>query len=143
MKNYENLVDEHLEFMIRLACDAQEDAEIDKLIAESQLEHTPEEKEITRNAYLLFQHKLAEQEPLARRAAELVGKRAGQYETRFGESSKLDVQDLVSMAAWDIAYDFLKLQSTHDADLMARELERIDTELESYMQHAGTSPEDD
>ena len=87
--------------------------------------------------------KLAEQEPLARRAAELVGKRAGQYETRFGESSKLDVQDLVSMAAWDIAYDFLKLQSTHDADLMARELERIDTELESYMQHAGTSPEDD
>ena len=87
--------------------------------------------------------KLAEQEPLARRAAELVGKRAGQYETRFGESSKLDVQDLVSMAAWDIAYDFLKLQSTHDADLMARELERIDTELESYMQHAGTSLEDD
>ena len=62
MKNYENLVDEHLEFMIRLACEAQEDAEIDELIAESQLEHTPEEKEITRNAYLLFQRKLAEQE---------------------------------------------------------------------------------
>ena len=100
---------------------------------------------IANRSYTLYveRDKLAEQEPLARRAAELVGKRAGQYETRFGESSKLDVQDLVSMAAWDIAYDFLKLQSTHDADLMARELERIDTELESYMQHAGTSPEDD
>ena len=67
MKNYENLVDEHLEFMIRLACAAQEDAEIDELIAESQLEHTPEEKEITRNAYLLFQRKLAEQEQKERK----------------------------------------------------------------------------
>ena len=67
MKNYENLVDEHLEFMIRLACEAQEDAEIDELIAESQLEHTPEEKEITRNAYLLFQRKLAEQEQKERK----------------------------------------------------------------------------
>ena len=62
MKNYEELVDEHLEFMIRLACEAQEDTEIDELIAESQLVHTPEEKEITRNAYLLFQRKLAQQE---------------------------------------------------------------------------------
>ena len=51
MKNYENLVDEHLEFMIRLACAAQEDAEIDELIAESLCEHTPEEKEITRKQY--------------------------------------------------------------------------------------------
>lgn len=51
MKNYENLVDEHLEFMIRLACEAQEDAEIDELIAESQCEHTPEEKEIIRKQY--------------------------------------------------------------------------------------------
>ena len=42
MKNYEELVDEHLEFMIRLACEAQEDTEIDELIAESQLVHTPE-----------------------------------------------------------------------------------------------------
>ena len=67
MKNYENLVDEHLEFMIRLVCAAQEDAEIDELIAESQLEHTPEEKEITRNAYLLFQRKLAEQEQKERK----------------------------------------------------------------------------
>lgn len=67
MKNYENLVDEHLEFMIRLACEAQEDAEIDELIAESQLEHTTEEKEITRNAYLLFQRKLAEQEQKERK----------------------------------------------------------------------------
>ena len=67
MKNYENLVDEHLEFMIRLACEAQEDADIDELIAESQLEHTPEEKEITRNAYLLFQRKLAEQEQKERK----------------------------------------------------------------------------
>ncbi len=44
MKNYENLVDEHLEFMIRLACEAQEDAEIDELIAESQLEHIQRRK---------------------------------------------------------------------------------------------------
>ena len=53
--------------MIRLACAAQEDAEIDELIAESQLEHTPEEKEITRNAYLLFQRKLAEQKQKERK----------------------------------------------------------------------------
>lgn len=53
--------------MIRLVCAAQEDAEIDELIAESQLEHTPEEKEITRNAYLLFQRKIAEQEQKERK----------------------------------------------------------------------------
>lgn len=67
MKNYDSMVDEHLEFMIRLACEVQEEAEMDELIAESRFEHTSEEKEIARNAYLLFQQKLVKQEQKERR----------------------------------------------------------------------------
>lgn len=33
------MLDEHLEFMIRLVCEVQEEAEMDELIAESRFEH--------------------------------------------------------------------------------------------------------
>ncbi len=99
---------------------------------------------IANRSYTLYveREKLAEQEPLARRAAELINKRAGQYEVHFESCEHLDLQDLLSMAAWDIAYDYLRLKRSNDAGLLAEELRRIDTELESYLQQLGAPPDD-
>ena len=96
-------------------------------------------------SYTLYveREKLREQEPLARRAAELINKRANRYEVRFEASQHIDLQDLLSMAAWDIAYDLLKLEITNDAELLAEEIQRIDAGLEGYLQQTGNLPEDD
>ncbi len=100
---------------------------------------------IANRSYTLYveREKLREQEPLARRAAELINKRANQYEVRFEASQYLDLQDLLSMAAWDIAYDLLKLGMTNDAELLAEDIQRIDAGLESYLQQTGNLPGDD
>ena len=84
---------------------------------------------IANRSYTLYveREKLREQEPLARRAAELINKRANRYE----------------VAAWDIAYDLLKLEITNDAELLAEEIQRIDAGLEGYLQQTGNLPEDD
>ena len=83
---------------------------------------------IANRSYTLYveREKLREQEPLARRAAQ-----------------HIDLQDLLSMAAWDIAYDLLKLEITNDAELLAEEIQRIDAGLEGYLQQTGNLPEDD
>ena len=100
---------------------------------------------IANRSYTLYveREKLREQEPLARRAAELINKRANRYEVRFEASQHNDLQDLLSMAAWDIAYDLLKLGITNDAELLAEEIQRIDAGLEGYLQQTGNLPEDD
>ena len=97
---------------------------------------------IANRSYTLYveREKLREQEPLARRAAELINKRANRYEVRFEASQHIDLQDLLSMAAWDIAYDLL---ITNDAELLAEEIQRIDAGLEGYLQQTGNLPEDD
>lgn len=99
---------------------------------------------IANRSYTLYveRDKLVEQEPLARKAAELINRRAGQYEVHFESCERLDLQDLLSMAAWDIAYDYLRLKASNDAGLMAEEIRRIDAELERYLQQTGTSPDD-
>ena len=100
---------------------------------------------IANRSYTLYveREKLREQEPLARRAAELINKRANRNEVRFEASQHIDLQDLLSMAAWDIAYDLLKLGITNDAELLAEEIQRIDAGLEGYLQQTGNLPEDD
>ena len=78
------------------------------------------------------------------RAAELINKRVNRYEVRFEASQHIDLQDLLSMAAWDIAYDLLKLGITNDAELLAEEIQRIDAGLEGYLQQPENRlPEDD
>ncbi len=100
---------------------------------------------IANRSYALYveREKLREQEPLARRASGLINKRVNQYEVRFEDAEHLDLQDLLSMAAWDIAYDLLKLKMTNDAELLAEDIQRIDARLEGYLQQTGNIPEDD
>ncbi|MCD8288255.1 MAG: cell division protein ZapA [Porphyromonadaceae bacterium] len=77
--------------------------------------------------------KLQDQEPFARSAAGWVNARIDQYAKRFGHIESNDLQDNLSKAAWEIAYDYLKLRSTNDAGLLAEELEKLDATLERYL----------
>ena len=77
--------------------------------------------------------KLSTQEPIARGAAEEVGRRYRKYQQQMSQSKK-DTQDFLSLAAWDIAYDYLFLEASKDAEILNGELLRIDKELESYLQ---------
>ena len=88
---------------------------------------------IANRSYTLYveREKLREQEPLARRAAELINKRANRYEVRFEASQHIDLQDLLSLGI------------TNDAELLAEEIQRIDAGLEGYLQQTGNLPEDD
>lgn len=82
---------------------------------------------------LAEREKLETQEPLSRRAAEVLNVRYGKYQQIMAGSKRSEIQDFLAMAAWDITYDYLSLQTSKDADVLTDEIHRVDTALESYL----------
>ncbi|MBQ8423971.1 MAG: cell division protein ZapA [Coprobacter sp.] len=90
-------------------------------------------------SFYIERDKLEEQEPFARGAADVVNERFEKYQKLMSCSKQTDMQDIISVVAWEIAYDYLALSASKDADILAEKLRRINSELERHLQDTDES----
>ncbi len=87
-------------------------------------------------------NKLETQEPLARGAAEEIKERYEKYLKLMEKSPKSDIQDMIALAAWDIAYDYLALKGRRDADTLIKKIAHINNRLEKCLQETSDNNRD-
>jgi len=73
------------------------------------------------------------EEWLFRKAATAINDKIFQYGSRFAEA-KLELKDLVTMAAIHISAENLLLKQKEDTSPMLKQIELLDKELEEYLQ---------
>ena len=73
------------------------------------------------------------EEGLLRKAATAINDKILQYSSRFS-GTKLELKDLLTMAAIHISVENLLLKQKEDTSPMMEKLERLDKELEEYLQ---------
>ena len=72
------------------------------------------------------------QEWLFRKAATAINDKILQYSSRFA-GAKLELNDLVTMAAIHISAENLLLKQKEDTSPMLKQIEQLDKELEEYL----------